>query len=112
MKIHSVHGTGGVDLHVREWGRPNGIPILLIHGWSQCHLCWMKQHEGEQEDAFRIVALDLRGHGNSDAPLQPEQYTDGDKWAGDIAATMDQLGLDRPILVGWSYGGVIVGDYM
>jgi len=99
MKVHTVPGGGGVKLHVRECGSPIGIPILLIHGWSQNHLCWMKQYESELQNEFRIVALDLRGHGMSDAAPQPEQYTDGDKWADDIAAIMDQLALDRPILV-------------
>jgi len=70
----------------------------------------MKQYESELQNEFRIVALDLRGHGMSDAPPQPEQYTDGDKWADDIAAIMDQLALDRPILVGWSYGGFVISD--
>jgi non-heme chloroperoxidase len=112
MKVHTVPGGGGVKLHVREWGSPTGIPILLIHGWSQNHLCWMKQYESELQNEFRIVALDLRGHGMSDAPPQPEQYTDGDKWADDIAAIMDQLALDRPILVGWSYGGFVISDYV
>ena len=40
MKIHTIRGAGGVNLHVREYGKLTGIPILLIHGWSQSHLCW------------------------------------------------------------------------
>jgi pimeloyl-ACP methyl ester carboxylesterase len=35
MKIHTVKGAAGVNLHVREYGKSTGIPILLIHGWSQ-----------------------------------------------------------------------------
>jgi pimeloyl-ACP methyl ester carboxylesterase len=91
---------------------PTGIPILLIHGWSQSHLCWSKQLESTLKDDARIVALDLRGHGMSDAPMQADQYTDGDKWADDIVAVIDGLALDRPILVGWSYGGYIISDYV
>jgi non-heme chloroperoxidase len=33
--IHDVRGGGGLRLHVREWGRPDGPPILFIHGWSR-----------------------------------------------------------------------------
>jgi len=33
MKIHTVHGATGVKLHVREYGKSTGVPILLIHGW-------------------------------------------------------------------------------
>lgn len=104
MKIHTVKGAAGVNLHVREFGKSTGIPILLIHGWSQSHLCWSKQYESTLKDDARMVALDLRGHGMSDAPTQVDQYTDGDKWADDIEAVIDELSLDRPILVGWSYG--------
>src|SRR5215469_14994576 len=111
MKIHTVHGATGVKLHVREYGKSTGVPILLIHGWSQSHLCWSKQYESALKDDLRMVAFDLRGHGMSDAPAEIDQYTDGDKWADDIAAVIDQLGLDRPILVGWSYAGYIISDY-
>jgi non-heme chloroperoxidase len=112
MKMHTIKGSGGVNLHVREYGKLTGIPILLIHGWSQSHLCWSKQYESTLKDEARIVALDLRGHGMSDAPMQMDHYTDGDKWADDIAAVIDELALDRPILVGWSYGGYIISDYV
>ena len=112
MKIHTIKGAAGVNLHVREHGKLTGIPILLIHGWSQSHLCWSKQYESTLKDEARIVALDLRGHGMSDAPVQIDQYTDGDKWADDIAAVIDDFALDRPILVGWSYGGYIISDYL
>jgi pimeloyl-ACP methyl ester carboxylesterase len=112
MEIHTVQGAAGVKLHVREYGKSSGVPILLIHGWSQSHLCWAKQFESALKDEARIVALDLRGHGMSDAPDETDQYTDGDKWADDIAAVIDRLELERPILVGWSYGGYIISDYV
>jgi pimeloyl-ACP methyl ester carboxylesterase len=112
MNIHTIQGAGNVNLHVREWGKRDGIPILLIHGWSQSHLCWKKQYESELCDESRIIAMDLRGHGMSDAPLQAEQYVDGDKWADDVEAIIRELALDKPILVGWSYGGFVIGDYL
>lgn len=101
-----------MQLHVREWGKQDGHPILLIHGWSQNHLCWMKQVESPLADEFRPVALDIRGHGMSDKPVEPEQYNDGKLWADDIAAVIDQLKLNRPVSVGWSYGGFIMCDYV
>jgi pimeloyl-ACP methyl ester carboxylesterase len=84
----------------------------LIHGLSQSHLCWAKQYESALADQFRLVAYDLRGHGMSESPLEPEHYTDSQLWADDVAAIIDQLGLDRPVLVGWSYGGFIICDYV
>jgi pimeloyl-ACP methyl ester carboxylesterase len=76
---------------VREFGKSTGIPILLIHGWSQSHLCWSKQYESTLKDDARMVALDRRGDGMSNAPTQVDQYTDGDKWADDIEAVIDEL---------------------
>ena len=112
MKVHEVRGGGGLRLHVREWGKPDGPAIVFIHGWSQNHLCWAKQYESALADEFRLVAFDLRGHGMSEAPLEPEHYTDSALWAGDLAAIIDELGLDRPVLVGWSYGAFVISDYV
>ncbi len=112
LKVHSVRGGGGLRLHVREWGKPDGPPILFIHGWSQNHLCWAKQYESALAKEFRLVAYDLRGHGMSEAPLEPEHYTDSTLWADDLAAIIDQLRLDRPVLVGWSYGLFVICDYI
>jgi non-heme chloroperoxidase len=112
MAVHTVEGGGGLRLHVREWGRSDGPPILFIHGFSSSHLCWAKQYQSGLADEFRLVAYDLRGHGMSEAPLEPEHYTDAKLWADDVAAIIDQLGLDRPVLVGWSYGGFISCDYV
>src|SRR4029450_4406902 len=111
-KVHKVPGAAGVNLHVRECGNPDGIPILFIPAWSQSHLCWRSQYESELEKEYRLVAFDLRGHGMSDAPLQAEQYCDGDKWADDIAAIIEHLALDRPIIVGCCSGGYVVSDYL
>jgi pimeloyl-ACP methyl ester carboxylesterase len=48
----------------------------------------------------------------SEAPLEPGHYTDGKLWADDVAAIIDQLGLDRPVLVGWSYGAFVICDFV
>ena len=112
MKAHTVRGGGGLRLHVREWGKPDGPPILFIHGWSQNHLCWVKQYESALADKFRLVAYDLRGHGMSEAPLEPEHYTEDQLWADDVAAIVEELRLDRVVLVGWSYGSLVICDYL
>ena len=111
MKVHVVPGGRGLRLHVREWGNADGPPILFIHGWSQNHLCWARQYDSALAAEFRLVAYDLRGHGMSEAPLEPGHYTDGKAWADDLAAIMDQLRLDRPVLVGWSYGAFVICDF-
>jgi non-heme chloroperoxidase len=112
MKVHVLRGGGGLRLHVREWGKTGGPPILFIHGWSQNHLCWARQYDSALAEEFRLVAYDLRGHGMSEAPLEPGHYTDGKLWAEDVAAIIEELHLDRPVLVGWSYGAFVICDFV
>jgi non-heme chloroperoxidase len=112
MKAHTVRGGGGLGLHVREWGRADRPAIVFVHGWSQSLLCWAKQYESALAEEFRLVAYDLRGHGMSEAPLEPDHYTDDHLWADDLAAIIDQLDLDRVVLVGWSYGSFVICDYL
>jgi pimeloyl-ACP methyl ester carboxylesterase len=110
MKTHTVTGGGGLKLHVQETGNPTGKPILFIHGFSQCRLAWNKQTHSDLANDFRLVAMDIRGHGLSEKPR--DVYGDSTLWANDVHAVITTLGLDRPVLTGWSYGGVIISDYV
>ena len=112
IATREVLGGGGLKLHAREWGNPQGPPLLFIHGWSQSDLCWLNQVRGDLASTSRMVTFDLRGHGLSDKPARPESYADGQLWADDIAAVIDQAGLEQPVLVAWSYGGYVVADYL
>ncbi|RDJ03520.1 alpha/beta fold hydrolase [Rhizobium grahamii] len=112
MQVHNIVGGGGLRLHVREWGNQDAPSIFFIHGWSQNHLCWKNQYESALGNDFRLVALDLRGHGMSDAPLGAEHYTEPQLWGGDVAAVINQLDLRTPVLVGWSYAGFVICDYL
>lgn len=112
VATHEVRGGGGVRLHVREWGDPDGPAILFVHGLSQCDVCWTKQVSGSLAAAHRIVTFDIRGHGLSEQPADQEAYADGQLWADDIAAVIRQTALDQPVVVAWSYGGFIVTDYL
>lgn len=106
-----VRGGGGTEIWTGEWGNPDGSPILLIHGFMQSHLSWSAQLDSDLANDFRLIAIDNRGHGRSGKPEDPAAYQDGQNWADDIAAVMDQLELDKPVLAGWSYGGLIMLDY-
>ncbi len=92
----------GVKLYYEEKG--TGEPgLLLVHGWTCNHT-----HFAAQADYFsksrRVVSVDLRGHGQSDKPLQ--EYTLAG-FADDLAWMCDQLGLVRPIVCGHSMGGFV-----
>ncbi|MEL6236666.1 MAG: alpha/beta hydrolase [Pseudomonadota bacterium] len=109
-RIHEVTGAGGVGLHVREIGPEDAPPILLIHGWSQFCGCWEAQ--APLAATHRLVSYDLRGHGASDKPEDPAAYAEAAPWGGDVAAIIAALALDRPVLVGWSYGSRSVASYL
>src|SRR5262249_10028119 len=102
---YSVTGGGGLTLHGRESGNPDGAAIVCIQGWTQCDRCWDRQLEGPLAATARMITFDIRGHGMSDQPLELSSYTDERLWADDLAAVIDGAGAERPILVAWSYGG-------
>jgi non-heme chloroperoxidase len=110
MNSHRITGGGGIELHLVETGNPTGRPILFIHGVSQCWLTWSRQMNSELAEDLRLVAMDMRGHGFSDKPR--EGYTDSKLWADDVNAAIQALSLDHPILCGWSYGPLVILDYL
>ncbi|MEM6943919.1 MAG: alpha/beta hydrolase [Pseudomonadota bacterium] len=110
-RLHRIEGHGGVGIAVRETGPQDAPPILFLHGWSQHSLCWRHQFAGPLAERFRLIAPDLRGHGASDKPGDATAYDNGSGWAGDIAALVAHCGAP-PVVVGWSMGGWITGDYL
>lgn len=110
MRTHTITGGGGVRLYVTDQGPADAPVLMLIHGWAQDHACWQKQ--STLAETHRLITLDLRGHGQSDAPQIPEMYNDTALWAADINAVITGLGLDQPILVGWSFGSRVIASYL
>jgi len=110
MKHHMVSGGGGIQLHLVETGNPSGYPIVFVHGLSQCWLSWARQLNSALADNYRLVAIDIRGHGQSDKPR--EGYGDSQLWADDMHAVIQALKLDHPVLCGWSYGPLVILDYL
>lgn len=110
MKHHTIIGGGGTQLHLVEAGNERGRAILFIHGLSQCWLAWDRQLRSDLARKYRLVAMDMRGHGASDMPRAG--YDDARLWADDVDATIRGLELERPILCGWSYGSLVILDYI
>jgi pimeloyl-ACP methyl ester carboxylesterase len=108
----SVKTPDGLTISAQEWGNPAGPEILFIHGFSQSHLSWMRQVDSDLAKEFRIVTYDLRGHGNSDKPLEAARYRDSKAWGDEVQAVIDAAGLKHPVLVGWSYAGRVISDYL
>lgn len=112
VRADTVTGGGDIDIRVDETGNEEGQPILFVHGFSMSRLVWDRQLRSDLADDYRLVAMDVRGHGISDKPEGEDAYSDPELWAADIAAVVDELGLDTLFLVGWSAGAEWICDYL
>ncbi|HUY01412.1 MAG TPA: alpha/beta hydrolase, partial [Candidatus Deferrimicrobium sp.] len=96
----------GIKLFYEDFGE--GTPILFVHGWTSSSWIWFNQVEYFKKN-YRVVTLDLKGHGNSEKPkaeyLMTEFAAELDEFASKI------LQEEKFILVGLSMGGMIVLTY-
>jgi non-heme chloroperoxidase len=90
----------------------DGPAFLLIHGWAANSLTWGDELIGALTAAgHRVVTTDTRGHGRSAVPASAAPFTTA-AFAADVAAVRAAAGLGPVILVGWSYGGLIIADHL
>ncbi|MGH3240385.1 MAG: alpha/beta fold hydrolase [Spirillospora sp.] len=93
-------------LQTKEWGDPSGRPLVCVHGVGGNHGNFQHVAEDRWGRRFRVIAFDLRGHGESgwEPPWTHATYVD------DMIETIDALGIDAPDWVGVSFGGRLVLD--
>lgn len=91
----------GVNLYYEVVGE--GPAILLTHGFGASSSMWRGQMDAFR-DRYRIIAWDMRGHGNTDSPEDPDEYSEPATLA-DIAAILDACGVESAIVGGLSLGG-------
>ncbi len=110
-RVTSVRSSDGTRIVVEEVGDPKGKPVVLLHGIAQSRHVWRPLFDGRlpRDGGLRLIAMDMRGHGDSDAPEASEAYGPG-RLGEDLTAVLD--GLERPTVVAWSYGGVALGEYL
>lgn len=101
-----------VDLSMTTTSSGGDTGFVFIHGILQAALCWKHQLAAPALAPWTCVAFDLRGHGYSSQPVGKEHYGDAAPWGRDIAAILDASGLRRAVLVGWSFGGRVILDYL
>jgi pimeloyl-ACP methyl ester carboxylesterase len=95
--------ANGLNFHYQQAG--TGTDVVLIHGITGDMSIWfLCQAMGTLARSFRVTAHDLRGHGYTD--VLTSGYTSADQ-AADVLSIMDALEIDRAMLVGHSFGGVI-----
>jgi esterase len=100
--------VNGLALHYLEWGDAEAPPIVCVHGYTGSADAFnaLARH---LEDRYRILALDVRGHGESAwSPTGAYSYADQ---AGDLAEFAARLRLDKFVLIGTSMGGIIAMAY-
>ena len=96
-----IPGADGLALHVLEWS-DEGTPLLLVHGFGNEAHIW-DDFAPLVAEHYRTVAVDLRGHGDSDH--DPACRYDYDHHVADLEAITAALGIERLVLVGHSFGG-------
>jgi pimeloyl-ACP methyl ester carboxylesterase len=104
MQFDIAHADrNGVPLAYREIGAGQGAPLLFVHGFG-CNAGHFRHQQYHFAASHRTIAVDLRGHGESGAPLQPYDVAG---FADDLRWLCRHLGLERPVVVGHSMGGNI-----
>lgn len=100
--------VNGLRLHYLDWGGAGLPPVLFLHGGS-AHAHWWDFTIPHLRDRFRCVALDLRGHGDSDRSAAGDYGLAAH--AGDVAAVVEALDLAGGGVVGHSFGGWVAMVY-
>ncbi|MGN8545959.1 alpha/beta fold hydrolase [Bradyrhizobium elkanii] len=91
----------GVEIYYEVHG--SGPPLILTHGYSSTSAMWQGQIEALSQ-RHKLILWDMRGHGQSDYPDDPDAYSEA-LTVGDIAALLDAAGADKAIVGGLSLGG-------
>jgi pimeloyl-ACP methyl ester carboxylesterase len=98
----------GTQLYYKDWGR--GDPVVLLHGWPLTADTWDDAACALVEAGKRCIMPDRRGFGRSDQPWDGYDY---DTFADDVAAILEDAGVNEPVaLVGFSMGGGEVARFL
>jgi len=100
---------GSPRLHCLEWNPEGELTILLLHG-NSANAWWWAPMAVCTPANYRLIAIDLRGHGDSEW-VRPPAYGPHD-YADDLARLITALNLDRPVVAGHSMGGVAVTAFI
>jgi non-heme chloroperoxidase len=98
--------SNGVTLHVVDEG--SGTPVVFVHGVMMSGRFFDRQVPYFSK-SFRVIVPDLRGHGQSEKILHGHTVAN---YARDLKALFEALQIERPVLVGWSMGSMVVYEYL
>ena len=100
-----VFDSNGIKIRYLTEGK--GEPIVLLHGWMGDSSMWGRLDTNPATKEYQLIAVDLRGHGKSGKPHDPEKY--GPEMAEDVVRLLDHLKLPKAHLVGYSMGAIVAG---
>ncbi|HEY5858527.1 MAG TPA: alpha/beta hydrolase [Aldersonia sp.] len=109
MAMRQADSDDGTEIFYRVTGPADARTLVLVHGWAVDHSCWGGA-AADLAERYRVIAVDLRGHGYSGAP--ETGYDDPRAWAADLSAVLRAEDATDAVLVGWSYGGLVITDYV
>ena len=110
VRVRTLSLRSGIRMRVAERGPADAQTIVMLHGWGGSLYMFRHALQRFPELGFRTVAVDLRGHGLSDKPLEPNSYS-LKSFFGDLDALLEDLTSAPIILVGQSMGGGIALRY-
>ncbi|KAI8865586.1 alpha/beta-hydrolase [Ramicandelaber brevisporus] len=109
---HKYTYLNSVRYHYVDEGPKDGPVVLACHGFPDLWFTWRHQIAFLVKKGYRVIAPDLLGYGQTDAPRAPEivpiERYSMKSVAGDLVALLDQLGIDKVILLGHDWGGALV----
>jgi pimeloyl-ACP methyl ester carboxylesterase len=100
--------VGGLELHVLEWGDPKSPAVLLLHGGS-ANAHWWDFFSPRLADRYHLLALDLRGHGDSAWDESAEYGITAH--VGDVRTLVEMLAPEGLAIIGHSFGGLVATAY-
>jgi pimeloyl-ACP methyl ester carboxylesterase len=96
------HATiNGISMHYVEQG--DGMPVVLCHGFPHLWFSWHRQITALADAGYRVIAPDMRGMGQTSAPLEVEAY-DVDHICGDLLGLLQHAGVERAVFAGLDFG--------
>ncbi|XP_035887951.1 bifunctional epoxide hydrolase 2 isoform X1 [Phyllostomus discolor] len=95
----------GVHLHFVEMG--SGPAVCLCHGFPESWFSWKYQIPALAQAGFRVLAVDLKGYGESSAPPEIEEYS-LEVLCKDMVTFLDKLGILQAVFIGHDWGGMLV----
>ena len=107
--VRSLRLRSGLRVRAVETGPPSGDAVLLLPGWGSSVYEYRKNLPALAGAGYRAITVDLKGHGLSDKPSDPRQYS-LDAMVDHVLEVMDALELRRAHLIGHSLGGAIAAE--